>query len=96
MSKILNLKLIRNESGLKSIWPSYQIYLNENGLRTLHAKKMAGCTTSNFYITLEPDIDDVHHDLFLAKMRSNFWNNIYNVFSKGVNPNKVVKNQKIR
>jgi hypothetical protein len=57
---------------------------------------MAGCTTSNYYITLEPDITDVHHDFFIAKMRGNFKASCYQIFTKGANPQKSESSQKIR
>ena len=62
----------------------------------LVAKKMAGCTTSNYYITLKPDIDDVLHDFFIAKMRGNFKTNVYHIFTKGANPKKSESTQKVR
>ena len=57
---------------------------------------MMGSTSSNYYISLEGGIDDVNHDFFIAKMRSNFSNNIYTVYSKGVNPKNAEPGQKIR
>ncbi len=49
---------------------------------------MMGSTTSNFYITTEEGVEKVDHLNFIAKMRSNFSGSIYNVFDKGVNPEK--------
>ena len=50
------------------------------------ADKKFGSASSNFYITLEPGINTVTHELFVGKLRADFWNKVYNVYSKGVNP----------
>lgn len=52
----------------------------------LIANKKMGSTSSNYYITLDTGVDSVTHELFIAKMRANFWSSIYNVYTKGVNP----------
>ena len=55
------------------------------------AKKMMGNYTSNYYITLESGIDSIKDDLFIAKLRGNHLDNIYNIFTKGVSPGKAVE-----
>ena len=58
--------------------------------------KKFGSSTSNFYITLEPGIDSVNHEYFIGKMRSDFWNSFYNVYTRGVNPKNAALHESIR
>ena len=86
MGKIMHSFIFRDESGFNTLWPEF-IMLFES-TKMLFAKKMMGCTTSNFYITLKKGIDDTKHEHFVAKLRGNFKGNIYQVFTRGANPKK--------
>lgn len=58
----------------------------------LVAKKMIASSTSNFYITLQNGIEDAKHEYFMGKLRSNFGGNLYQIYTKGVNPKKASSN----
>lgn len=49
---------------------------------------MMGSTTSNYYITFEPAIENPNHPNFIGKVRANFTGSLYQVFDNGVNPEK--------
>ena len=54
----------------------------------LYGKKMMGSTTSNYYITADPAIENLSHPSFIGKVQSNFSGSLYQVFDNGVNPGK--------
>ena len=62
----------------------------------LYSKKMMANTTSNFYITAKKDISEVNDPFFIAKLRGNYSESVYQVYSKGINPKKGEVNKKIR
>ena len=96
MGKILNLKILRDQTGLNSICPEFSIFMEESGTKMMVGNKKFGSSTSNFYITLESGIDSVKHEYFIAKLRSNFWNSIYNVYTRGSNPKNAALNETVR
>ena len=47
----------------------------------LYSKKMMANTTSNFYITAKKDISEVNDPFFIAKLRGNYSESVYQVYS---------------
>lgn len=66
------LSLYRDQSGFNILWPQFLLQLQENGATMGYAKKMMGNTTSNYYLSVEPGIENSEHAAFLGKVRSNF------------------------
>jgi hypothetical protein len=92
----MHLVIVRNSSGLNNFWPEFNVCFHEGEHKLLHAKKMMGSTTSNYYITSQPGIESISHPSFIAKMRANFSGSVYHVFDNGVNPEKANKLSKTR
>lgn len=94
LGKLLSTKIFRDQSYFNSLWPEFNLYLDST--KMLVAKKMKASSTSNYYITLKNDIDDVKHEYFMAKLRSNYNDSTYHMYTGGVNPEKANPNEKVR
>jgi hypothetical protein len=88
VGKFLHLIIFRKSSGLSTFWPEFQLLMDDGPKELIYAKKMMGSTTSNYYITTEPGIENVTHPGFIGKLRGNFSGSVYHVFDNGVNPEK--------
>lgn len=62
----------------------------------LYAKKMLANATSNYYITIKKEVNEIFDPYFVAKLRGNFSGSTYQIFSKGANPKSGELNKKVR
>jgi tubby-related protein 1 len=84
----------RRKTGMARIYPTYEIYLKEGDQFLLAARKRKKNKSSNYLISLDKDDLARQSGNFFGKLRSNFVGTEFQLYDKGINPEKADEGQK--
>ena len=84
----------RRKNGLARLFPTYEIYLKDGDQFLLAARKRKKNKSSNYLISLDKDDLARQSGNFFGKLRSNFVGTEFQLYDKGINPEKADEGQK--
>jgi tubby-related protein 1 len=86
----LQCYIVRNKKGLKNkMYPTYELYMEEEDRFLLASKKRSKNKTSNYIISMDPKNLAKESASYLGKLRSNFVGTEFVIYDKGINPKEV-------
>ena len=84
----------RRKSGLARLYPTYEVYLKDGEQFLLAARRRKKQKQSNYKISLDQNDVSRHTDSYFGKLKSNFMGTEFQLYDKGVNPDKLKEEQK--
>lgn len=90
--KTMQCYIKRVKAGIKRMFPTYCLFLNEGDKFVLAARKRKKNKTSNYLISLDDDDLARKSGNFFGKVRSNFIGTEFTIYDRGANPMKKEKN----
>jgi tubby-related protein 1 len=86
----LQCYIVRNKKGLKNkMYPTYELYMEEEDRFLLASKKRSKNKTSNYIISMDAKNLAKESASYLGKLRSNFVGTEFVIYDKGINPKEV-------
>jgi len=86
----LQCYIVRNKKGIKNkMYPTYELYMEEEERFLLASKKRSKNKTSNYIISMDKKNLSKESASYLGKLRSNFVGTEFVIYDKGINPKEV-------
>eukprot|EP00919_Chromeraceae_sp_WS-2016_P015825 GHVR01037602.1.p1 GENE.GHVR01037602.1~~GHVR01037602.1.p1 ORF type:complete len:109 (-),score=7.35 GHVR01037602.1:1389-1715(-) len=86
----------RDNSGLKTFFPQYDLFLTEGLKYLMSTKRKCGKITSTYEMSAIENNFDENDDNYVGLVKSNFLGTIFNIFDESHHPEKTSEANNIR
>lgn len=87
---VVQCYIVRNKKGIKNkMFPSYELYLEEDSKFLLASRKRTNNKTSNYLMSMDKKNMGKESASYLGKVRSNFVGTEFIAYDKGINPKDI-------